>query len=193
MFLLAATGEEAIGMKWNRVSEDLPETWLLDSIFDRDLGWSVPEDEAPIQRNLGKNRNPYYSIKVGRVLVQCWETRSWEDGDGASPVEAGRLVAVVYFSGLELSSVGPSLLANITFDTKGLPAFGIDREDGQPSLHAAFPVWPDFPVDVARRQLMLCIGLLVDQAEGLLQVWREDEGAENVAPVIGAFTRAFSG
>ncbi len=62
---------------------------------------------------------------------------------------------------------------------------------------------PGYPVDIARRQLMVCMGILAENADRLLTAWRKNaeqkkqsanlDQAKNVATVAGTFLRAFAG
>jgi hypothetical protein len=182
--------------------------WLIDRIFDRALGWAVPVDAAPVVRGVAPDGNPTYTVTVGEINVIVWEIRGG-DGGGVRDVSAGRLAARVEFLGITIRD--PAALLTDSYRWTGLPSCGLN-EAGQPTLRAAFPVSPSFPVDLARRQLMVCICTLVMQAQLLLDTWRRNSGAPpripapastngvpdwsratGIAAVVGAFLGAHAG
>lgn len=179
-------------------------TWLIDKVFDRGLGWDIPAEAAPVTPSLAQDGNPTYTVTVGEINVICWEIREWEDDGVERDVSAGRLAAKVEFTGITIHN--PSALLTDGYRWNGLPSCGFNAA-GQPTLHTAFPISETFPVDLARRQLMVCIGLLVQQAQTLLTAWRgnavkptqptarqRDWGtAKGVAAVVGAFLGALTG
>jgi hypothetical protein len=131
--------------------------------------------------------------------IVAFEQHKWREGI-SSAVSAGRLCAKVEFTGITIKK--PLNLLVATFDTGGLPSLGLNTS-GQPTLHTAFPIAPKYPVDLARGQLMVCMGILAQEANRLLTAWQKTpvhekqsanwEQAKNVATVAGAFLRAFAG
>jgi hypothetical protein len=194
-------------MRWDWNPPSPIETWVLDKIFDPEQGWTISSDDAPVKRiTAEEDGNPNYVVSIGRINVWTWEVHHWNPG-AVRNVSAGRLVARVAFTGITITD--PTILLSSTYKATGLPSYGINEGDGQPALHAAFPIAPGFPVDLARRQLMVCIGTLAADAEECLQNWNKQsvdsrnkqsvnsridwDAANKVASVAGRFLRAFVG
>jgi hypothetical protein len=165
---------------WNVTKRVDP--WLIDKIFDRALGWQVPADAAPVVQGVTHDGNPTYTVTVGEINVIVSEIRGWDDGV-ARDVSAGRLAAKVEFLGITIRD--PAALLTDSYRWTGLPSCGLN-EAGQPTLNTAFPISPSFPVDLARRQLMVCIGTLVMQAQLLLDTWRRNSGTPQRIPALGS-------
>jgi hypothetical protein len=188
-------------MDWNPPQEE--KTWVLDDIFDRQKGWYISENEASVRRVHAPDGNPAYLVTVGRITIVAFEAHVWAAGSEKN-VTAGRLCAYVAFEGIEVTD--PKAFLFDSFDTKGLPSFGLDPEDMQPVVQTAFPIAPEFPVDLARRQLLVCMGLLSIEGEKLLTAWSADSSsprggsesidwdmATHVAGVAATFLRSFVG
>ena len=162
------------------------------------LGWQVPADAAPVVQGVAHDGNPTYTVTVGEINVIVWEIRGWDDDGVARDVSAGRLAAKVEFLGVTIRD--PAALVTDSYRWTGLPSCGLN-EAGQPTLNTAFPISPSFPVDLARRQLMVCIGTLVMQAQLLLDTWRRNSGTParipavgtGIVAVVGAFLGALAG
>ncbi|MEU2511542.1 hypothetical protein [Streptomyces syringium] len=174
------------------------ETWVLDKIFDRSDGWDVPAAEVPISRVIHHgDGNPNYLITIDGITVRAWEAHRWNPGVERT-VSAGRLAARVEFTGITI--LDPRVLLVDSFSYDGLPAFGINAV-GQPSLHAGSPIAVGFPVDLARKQLMVCIGLLAITSRELLTAWNQAAptpqqrsdwfSGEDAASLAAAFLRGF--
>ncbi|MFK0050430.1 hypothetical protein ACIQU4_41295 [Streptomyces sp. NPDC090741] len=175
------------------------ETWVLDKIFDRADGWNIPADEVPIQRiTSAADGNPNYLVTIDGIEIVTWEVHRWLDVE--RNVSAGRLVARVQFNNITIRNT--HALLTDTYNWNGLPAFGVSPE-GQPSLHTGFPIAPGFPVDLARKQLKVCMGLLAIQSRDLLTAWNRNATtpqqtidwtrAEGVASIAATLLRAFLG
>ncbi|HEY2519831.1 MAG TPA: hypothetical protein VGJ19_06950 [Streptosporangiaceae bacterium] len=196
-------------MDWDPQPVEEIDAWVLDEIFDRAKGWTIPEEQASLKRIISMNGVPTYIVKVGDIEVVAWEQHVWADA-AVHSVSAGRLCATVAFTGITIHT--PQKLLEATFDGKGIPSYGMNKANGQPTLHTAFPIAPNFPVDIARRQLMVCIGTLVKEASTLLVSWSKNSGpakqpadrdqakkpanwdqARNIAAIAGTFLRAFAG
>lgn len=184
-------------MDWD--SPKTIDTWVLDKIFDRSDGWNVPADEVPVQRmTTATDGNPNYRVTIDEIEIITWEVHRWLDVE--RNVSAGRLVARVQFNNITISNTHAFLTD--TYSWNGLPAFGISPE-GQPSLHTGFPIAPGFPIDLARRQLKVCMGLLAIQSRDLLTAWNRGTstpqqpidwtGVEGIASTAGTFLRALLG
>lgn len=146
------------------------ENWVIDEVFDRNSGWPLPADQAAI--TLVRNKSGYitYNVKMDDVNVQVWEIHRWKNSPNRD-MPAGRIATRVQFTGIRIGD--PAELLRITYKTSGFPSLGVN-EKGQPSLHIAFPVTPSSPVDVVRRQIMTCVGILVVEATELLELWRKN-------------------
>jgi hypothetical protein len=105
-------------MRWDWDPSPTIETWILDKIFDRDNGWAISHDDAPIKRITAIDGNPNYIVSVGRIEITVWETRYWEPGTNRT-VSAGRLIARVDFTGITITN--PTALLSSTYIASGLP------------------------------------------------------------------------
>jgi hypothetical protein len=183
-------------MNWD--SQKPQRTILLDDIFDSEKGWDFSNDQVPIKRTVNADGNTVYTVTVDEIVVTTFEQSKWKDGVIRS-VSANRLVAMVKFTGINITN--PTALLLGSFRAKGLPSFGVD-DSGSLYLHTGFPIAPDFPLDLARKQLMVCMGLLAEEAAANLQVWTKRpktkadfdwDTAKKVASIAGTFLRAFLG
>jgi hypothetical protein len=200
----ASTGPHTppgVAVDWNPPKAH--ETWVLDDVFDREKGWFISEADATVMRGMNDKQNRFYTVTVGRIQITTYEQHYWGASVDAH-VSAGRLCASVQYTGVTITS--PQKLLAASYDSRGLPSFGLNSTNGQPTLQTAFPIAPGYPVDLARRQLMVCIGLLAEQAEKHLTAWnaapaKTKSGGEpidwtvaaNVAGVAGKFLRGFVG
>ncbi len=171
-------------------------TILLDDIFDPKKGWGFSVQEVPLQRASADDGNPYYLLTVDGIEIIAFEQSTWEAGVVRS-VPASRLVVMTIFEGYKLSDA--NALLSGSYDARGLPSFGIN-EDGQITLQTAFPIAKGFPIDLARKQLMVCMGIISEESKELIRAWNENVDSEfdwrkakNVASVAGTFLRAFLG
>jgi hypothetical protein len=181
-------------------------TWVLDDIFDPNKGWQYPAHQVGLHRGAANDGNPYYTLKVDGIDLLVFEQREWKSGVQRN-VPAGRLVAMTTFHGIQVTN--PSALLRGGYDTRGLPSFGLDDKN-LITLHAAFPISQNFPADVARGQLLVSMGTLVEEANELRRAWLGnppagsnpsgggggggDWGAvKGVASVAGSFLRGLLG
>lgn len=144
--------------------------WIIDRVFDPNHGWPISTDQAVVTQSHNQSGHIIYNVKMDDINVQVWEIHRWKNSPERD-VPAGRIAAKVQFKGIKVGPLDEFL--RITYRTSGFPSVGID-DDGQPSLHMAFPISPSFPVDVARRQVMSSIGILVVEANDLLVLWRKN-------------------
>ncbi|MFI6054523.1 hypothetical protein ACIBCO_31085 [Streptomyces violascens] len=185
-------------MDWN-----IPEpmgTWVLDKIFDPADGWDMPAAVVPVNRTQSSDGNPNYLVTVDGIIIRAWEAHRWGEGVERA-VTAGRLAARVEFTGITIHDFRALLTDN--FSWSGLPAFGFNSASNQPSLHTGFPIAAGFPVDLARRQLKVCMGLLAITSRELLTAWnqttatpqrvRDWSTAEGIASVAATFLRGLFG
>ncbi len=168
---------------------------VLDEIFDPAKGWPFSAAEVPLQRSAAADGNSCYVATIDGIPIQVFEQNRWKEGVSRK-TSPGRLVALTAISDVNITN--PNALLTASFDTMGLPSFGLDPQ-GNPTLQAAFPYAPEIPLDIARKQLMVCMGLLAEQSRELLQAWNQPsalnaglEVAKGLASVAGAFLRAFS-
>ena len=67
-----------------------------------------------------------------------------------------------------------------------------------PMLETALPIGPDFPIDLARRQLLVCLGVIAKQARGFLRGMAQHgaqnclEAAQQPPRLTGIFLEALS-
>jgi hypothetical protein len=167
-------------VEWDADPDEI-RTWVLDAVFDPEQGWDVPAEQAALTRTLSSDLNPNYQITVDGIVVSCYEKHRWDESARSSS-PAGRLCARVVFTNAVIHRPLGVLADNWAFD--GLPGFGVDPE-GRLSLHTGIPIARGFPVDLARRQLMVCIGVLADTANNLLRAWAEADRAAPAQPGPG--------
>lgn len=170
-------------------------TTVLDDIFDPAKGWPFSPAQVPLQRSLAQDGNPYYVATVDGIPLEVFEQNRWQEGLSRK-APAGRLVVMTSFVGVEINN--PEALLIAAFDMRGLPSFGLDPQ-GRPTLQAAFPYAPEIPLEIARKQLMVCMGLVAEQANELLRAWGQKSGSElglgtveTIASIAGVFLRAFT-
>ncbi len=183
-------------------------TMLLDNIFDPAKGWGYSANQVPLKRVLSSDGNVNYSVTVDEHIIMVCEQREWKEGS-TSRVPANRMVAKVYLTGLEITDASVFLRASA--GSSGLPAWGIDA-DGDLTLQTAFPITDDFPIEWARKQLLVCMGLLAEATQEFLAQLNETDSndssnrqhllqqggdgfdwdsAKQMASVAGEFLRAF--
>lgn len=181
-------------MDWNR--PERISTIVLDNIFDSAKGWDFTNDEVPLKKGY-TDGNPYYSVTVDTISIAVFEQSKWKEGI-VSTVSAGRLVARTKFIGIVLKD--PTALLRADKETCGLPSFALDEENNI-YMQISFPIASGFPVDLARKQLMVSLGLIAQEAKNYLRLWTKKktnsdfdwETAKNVAFVTGRFLSAFLG
>ena len=181
-------------------------TLLLDAIFDPQKGWEYSPSHVPLKRIIGDDGNVNYAVTVDDNVIMVCEQSELKGGED-SDEPANRLVAKVYFTGLEISDALAFLQSNA--GTSGLPAWGLDG-DGDLTLQTAFPISADFPVEWARKQLLVCMALLREATYDFLKAVNQEEpetaapqhlssqedrfdwdSAKQVASVAGEFLKAF--
>ena len=144
--------------------------WVIDDVFDAEHGWPLAADQAAVSQLRNDTGHITYNVKMDGVNVTVWEIHRWKDSPSRD-TPAGRIATRVQFSGITIHD--PTELLRISYNTSGYPSLGVNKE-GQPTLHIAFPITPSFPVEVARRQVLTCIGILVVEANELLALWRKN-------------------
>lgn len=175
-------------------------TDYLDDIFSMDKGWEYPSHIVPLQRKFSEDGGIYYEIHVDGVPVHVVHINrfSKESKSGISP---NRIFTYVHLSG------GPTnleQLKNFMIDNaslKGIPHFGFG--DNGIFIQAAFPLPPGLSLDLARKMMLVNIGMIVYNAKILCGEKAEDlkremsdnswETAKNISSVLGAFLGAFFG
>ena len=143
---------------------------LLPALFDPAQGWSFSEDEVPLARGEAPDGNPFVVVNVdGREIVVAEKT-AWaeEESEGPTP---HRIVAFLAFSGIAVSD--PKVLLQENLGTHGLPAWGVD-DDGDLTLSASVPVGAAVPLDIARRQLLVGLGLIAETVDKILDAVSTD-------------------
>jgi hypothetical protein len=166
---------------------------VLDDIFDPAKGWPFSPAQVPLQRSTAHDGNPYYIATVDGIPLEVFEQNRWKEGVSRK-APPGRLVVYTSFTGVEITN--PKALLIGAFDARGLPSVGLNPQ-GRPTLQAAFPYAPEIPLEIARKQLMVCMGLVAEQAAELLRAWNQKSGpdlgtVETIASIAGAFLSAFT-
>lgn len=181
---------------------------ILDDIFDSAKGWTFSTVQVPLQRRTRPDDIPWYVASVDGIPVEVYEITRWGEGVSRS-APAGRLQAITTFRGISLTNPMLTGMLRGTFNARGLPSWGLNQE-GLVTLQATFPYSPGFPLDIARKQLMVCMGLVAEEAREQLQAWNRNSGSgvidwekvkagvdwekvKGVASVVGALLRAFAG
>ena len=174
----------------------LTPTIVLDDLFDPAKGWPFSANQVPLIRRAAPDGNPFYTLTVDGIELQVAEKKEWAEGV-VSRVAPTSLIVLAYIMGVTITDA--SALARGNANTFGLPALGIDG-DGDVTITAALPFEEGFPVDLLRKQVMVCIGLVVETTAGLLLAWNDPansqqrvnwEAAGEVAGIAGSFLRAF--
>jgi len=168
---------------------------LVEEIFDPEQGWNYSQNQVPVQKNSAPDGNPCFIVDIDGIEMAVFQQNKWKDSVD-SHINPMRIVTITTFRGINLRNA--KALLNGNYDSSGLPNFGLN-DSGEIVLQAAFPVGPDFPVELARKQLQVCMGLISEDATGLLQSWNANtqeapkadwETARNVAKVAGVFAKA---
>jgi hypothetical protein len=170
-------------------------TIILDDIFDPDKGWYFPNAQVPLKRKISFNGEPFYSVTIDKLRLSVIEQTPWKD-EAARTTYPTRVIVIATFLGVTLKD--PAALLRASRITGGLPSFGLD-EDGHITLQASFPVGLGFPSDLARRQALVCIGLVAENVKANLHAWNKASDPEadgdivgNVASVADIFLRALT-
>jgi hypothetical protein len=160
---------------------------LLPALFDRAQGWPFSEEEVPITRGKAPDGNPFVVVTVDGREVVVAEKTAWagDETEGPSP---HRLVAFLAFSGIQVEDLKVLLQENL--GTHGLPAWGID-DDGDLTLSASVAVGPSVPLDVARSQLLVGIGLIAETVDKVLSAVGNEGGEGDTLQESGEMTRRF--
>jgi hypothetical protein len=166
---------------------------LVEEIFDPEKGWNYSQNQVPVQKSSARDGNPNFTVNIDGVEILVFQLTEWEDSV-VSNVNPMRIVTRTTFPGIDL--LDAKALLSGSYDASGLPSFGLN-DSGEIVLQAAFPVGPDFPVELARKQLQVCMGLISEDATTLLQSWKAKDAPEtdwetvqNVAKVAGVFAKA---
>lgn len=161
---------------------------MLAELFDPKRGWPFSEAEVPLTRGAAPDGNPFVVVSVDGREVVVAEKTAWagDEGEDSSP---HRLVAFLAFSGIAVND--PKVLLQENLGTHGFPAWGID-DDGDLTLSVSVLVGSSVPLDIARRQLLVGIGLIAETVEKILDAVAEGEnGAGENQAGGGEMTRRF--
>ncbi len=160
---------------------------LLPAVFDEKQGWAFTAEEVPLAWGQAPDENPFVVVTVDGREIVCAEKTAWAEGDEGSSTPH-RLVAFLAFSGIAVSDTKVLLQENL--GTHGLPAWGLD-EDGDLTLSASVPVGPAIPLDVARRQLLVGLGLIAETVDKILDAVNAEAGDNRPGPPAGSITKRF--
>jgi hypothetical protein len=153
---------------------------LIRDIFDPRRGWNyAPEDILLREEYDGEVL--YYVVVLYGVVMAVYQT--------ANPWGEGWPDLVVVASTLEgPSEYDPTSLLGCNSAAAGFPSIGVD-EDGQTVVQASFPLSPNFPVYLARKQVVTCLGAVASRVSELLepppQVWNETFAVQEEAGPTG--------
>lgn len=163
---------------------------MLSALFDPSQGWPFSEEEVPLTRGEAPDGNPFVVVNVDGREVVVAEKTAWAD-DEAPESSPHRLVAFLAFSGIAVNDSKVLLQENL--GTHGLPAWGVD-DDGDLTLSISVLVGRKVPLDIARSQLLVGIGLIAETVDKILDAVSEgDNGAakeERVTVMTGRFLTA---
>lgn len=167
---------------------DIASRRVLSAIFDPAQGWPFSEAEVPISRGEAPDGNPFVVLTLDGREVVVAEKTAWagDEQEGPSP---HRLVAFLAFTGVAVDD--PKVLLMENLGTHGLPAWGVD-DDGDLTLSVSVLVGERVPVDVARRQLLVGIGLIVETVDKVLDAVSDDSNGKS-APRSSELTARFLG
>ncbi|MEZ4300120.1 MAG: hypothetical protein R3B70_34550 [Polyangiaceae bacterium] len=137
---------------------------LLPALFDRAQGWPFSEDEVPLSEGEAPDGNPFVVVEIDGREVVVAEKTAWA-GDEEEAATPHRIVAFLAFTGVAVEDLSVLLKENL--GTHGLPAWGLD-DDGDLTLSVSVLVGPNVPLDIARRQLLVGIGLIAETVDKVL-------------------------
>lgn len=137
---------------------------MLRALFDPAQGWPFSESEVPLTWGEAPDGNPFTVVNVDGREIVVTEKTAWADGESEGP-SPHRIVAFLAFSGIAVSD--PKVLLQENLGTHGLPSWGID-DDGDLTLSASVPVGKTVPLDIARKQLLVGLGLIAETVDKIL-------------------------
>ena len=160
---------------------------MLAALFDPSRGWPFSEDEVPLTRGAAPDGNPFVVVSVDGREVVVAEKTAWagDEGEDSSPHRLGAFLA---FSGIAVND--PKVLLQENLGTHGFPAWGID-DDGDLTLSVSVLVGSKVPLEIARRQLLVGIGLIAETVDKILDAVAEGENGAGENQVSGEMTRRF--
>lgn len=146
------------------MNDAAPAPRILSALFDPAQGWPFSADEVPLSQGEAPDGNPFVVVDLDGREVIVAEKTAWagDEDEGPSP---HRVVAFLAFTGVAVDDTRVLLQENL--GTHGLPAWGID-DDGDLTLSVSVLVGPRVPLDVARRQLLVGIGLIAETVDKVL-------------------------
>lgn len=161
---------------------------VLPAVFDESQGFWFSPEEVPVQWGEAPDHNPVAIVTVDGHEIVCAEKTAWTDDDSSGPAPH-RIVAFLAFSGIAVSDT--KMLLHENLGTHGLPAWGLD-EEGDLTLSASVIVGENIPLDVTRRQLLVCLGLISEAVEKILDAVNAETPPESKPPMSrSTITRRF--
>jgi hypothetical protein len=159
---------------------------LLPALFDAAQGWPFSEAEVPLSHGRAPDGNPFVVVTVDGREVVVAEKTAWagDEEEGATP---HRIVAFLAFTGVAVDDHKVLLQENL--GTHGFPAWGID-DDGDLTLSVSVLVGPSVPLDIARRQLLVGMGLIAETVDKVLDAVADDTNGQTEGR-SGELTRRF--
>lgn len=159
---------------------------LLPALFDPAQGWPFSEDEVPLSQGEAPDGNPFVVVNLDGREVVVAEKTAWAGDEEEGPTPH-RIVAFLAFTGVAVDD--PNVLLQENLGTHGFPAWGID-DDGDLTLSVSVLVGPNVPLDVARRQLLVGIGLIAETVDKVLDAVSDDTNGQ-AAERSGELTERF--
>ena len=163
---------------------------LLDDIFDPSKGWDSSIHQGSLQRKVSDDGSSRYTITVDGIWMVASEVTSWKGGVTVN-LPPNRLLVMTVLPGV---NVPPLAVLRMGFEARGLPSFGVN-DKGMIVLLAAFPISPGFPLDWARKQLMLCMEYVSECACRLMEASEKKskwDTVDKVLSMVEKFLRVFS-
>lgn len=171
-----------------RMNDTLSAPRILSALFDPAEGWPFTAEEVPLGQGQAPDGNPFMVLEVDGREVIVAEKTAWAGGDGEEE-SAGphRIVAFLAFSGIAVDDL--KLLLQENLGTHGLPAWGID-DDGDLTLSVSVLIGPKVPLDAARSQLLVGIGLILEAVDKVLDAVGSNGEASPDSSIAARFRAA---
>ena len=138
--------------------QESPKPRLVDRLFDPKQGWSESQDTMPVTRVLTSQGLHAFVVHVQGYPCTVFQVDQWHP-KSSMQTPANRIVARALIADKQVVNALAFLKTN--FEMAGLPSLSVDP-DGAIYLQCAFPADEDFPVGLARKQLLNCLGLLAE-------------------------------
>src|SRR5438105_4195020 len=135
----------------------MAQTLLVEDIFDPTKGWAFSPVQVPIRKVVLPGGNPNYWVTVDGIDILVAQLSKWPQGDECR-VSPHRICVTTVLRDIIIKDALALLDSNGL--TYGLPSFAYDQTTQEVLLTTAFPVGPQFPLEIARGQTLTCMGQL---------------------------------